>query len=122
MMLMVALQGVVCTLGGSYPAVEQYLRYLGTRHRKVGIPPELFPKFCDMLVATVAEYLGEAWDEELEGQWRTALAGATAIMLEGYGQDHYVFQMGLLAIKRTLATGQENPNSSPALRSILSQA
>src|SRR6516164_10356337 len=89
MMLMMALQGVVCTLGGSYPAVEQYLRYLGTRHRKVGIPPELFPAFCDMLVATVAEYHGDAWDEELERQWRTALAGATAIMLEGYRQDHH---------------------------------
>jgi hemoglobin-like flavoprotein len=89
MMLMMALQGVVCTLGGSYPAIEQYLRYLGTRHRKVGIPQELYPKFCEMLVATVAEYHGDAWDEDLARQWRTALAGATAMMLEGYHQDHH---------------------------------
>jgi len=89
MMLMMALQGVVCTLGGSYPAIEQYLRYLGTRHRKFGIPQELYPKFCEMLLATVEEYHGDAWDEELARQWRAALAGATAIMLEGYRQDHH---------------------------------
>ena len=89
MMLMMALQGVVCTLGGSYPAIEQYLRYLGTRHRKFGIPQELYPKFTEMLLATVEEYHGKDWDEELARQWRTALEGATAIMLEGYRQDHH---------------------------------
>jgi hemoglobin-like flavoprotein len=86
-MLMMALQGVVCYVGGSYPAVGYYLRYLGTRHRKLGIPEELFPKFCDMLLTTVAEFHGPAWDEELAGQWRAALAGASKIMLEGYKQD-----------------------------------
>jgi hemoglobin-like flavoprotein len=89
MMLMMALQGVVCSLGGSYPAVEQYLRYLGTRHHKLGIPQELYPKFCDMLLATVKEFHGDAWDEELAGQWRAALAGVMKIMLEGYDQDYH---------------------------------
>jgi len=91
MMLMMALQGVVCFFGGgNYPAVEQYLQYLGTRHRKFGIPQELFPKFCDALMATIAEFHGESWDEELADQWRAALAGATKIMLEGYRQDFHV--------------------------------
>ncbi|HMF17020.1 MAG TPA: hypothetical protein VKE98_07430 [Gemmataceae bacterium] len=67
MMLMMALQGVVCTLSGSYPAIEQYLRYLGTRHRKVGIPQELCPKFCEMLLATVEEYHGKDWDWPASG-------------------------------------------------------
>ena len=89
LMLMMALQGVVRFLGGSYPAVEQYLRYLGTRHRKVGIPQELYPKFCDVLVETVGEFHGDAWDAELAREWRAALAGTMKIMLEGYQQDFY---------------------------------
>ena len=90
MMLMMALQGVVFFVSGSYPAVEQYMQHLGTRHRKQGIPEELIPKFCEMLLATVAEFHGAAWDEKLSGQWRVALAGATAKMLEGYKQDFEV--------------------------------
>ncbi len=92
MMLMMALQGVVCFLGagGNYPAVEQYLQYLGTRHRKLGIPQELFPKFCDSLLATVEEFHGKDWDEDLAVQWREALEEATKKMLEGYRQDFHV--------------------------------
>jgi hemoglobin-like flavoprotein len=89
MMLMMALQGVVYFLRGNFPAVKMYLQYLGTRHRKFGIPQELFPKFCDALVATIAEFHGEAWNEELANQWRAALTGATNIMLEGYRQDFH---------------------------------
>jgi hemoglobin-like flavoprotein len=90
LMLTVALQGVVSLVGGKYPAVQEYLRYLGTRHRRHGVPQDLIPKFCNMLVATVEEFHGEAWDEELARQWRTALERATAIMLEGYRQDYHV--------------------------------
>jgi hemoglobin-like flavoprotein len=90
LMLMMALQGVVCYLGGQYPAVEQYLRYLGTRHRKIGIPQEHLPKFCDVLVATVKDFHGDAWDAELEDEWRAALAGAMQIMTDGYREDFHV--------------------------------
>jgi hemoglobin-like flavoprotein len=90
LMLMMALQGVVCVISGSYPAVEQYLRYLGTKHHRRGIPQELYPKFCDVLLATVEEFHGEAWNEELACQWRAALEGATAMMREGYRHDYHV--------------------------------
>jgi hemoglobin-like flavoprotein len=89
MMLVMALRGVLAEIDGRHPAVEDYLRYLGTRHRRYGVPQELFPVFCEVLVATVEEFHGEAWDEELAREWRTALAGATAIMLEGYRQDYH---------------------------------
>jgi hemoglobin-like flavoprotein len=92
MMLMMALQGVVCFLGGrgNYPAVEQYLQYLGTRHRKGGIPQELFPKFCAALLATIEDFHGKDWDEELASQWRTAIDEATMKMLEGYMQEFHI--------------------------------
>lgn len=92
MMLMMALQGVVCYLGGggNYPAVEQYLQYLGTHHRKSGVPEELFSKFCDSLLATVADFHGNDWNEELAVEWRAALDEATKKMLEGYRQDFHV--------------------------------
>jgi hemoglobin-like flavoprotein len=90
LMLMMALQGVGRVLGSSPPAVEEYLRYLGTRHRKHGIPPEFFPKFCEMLVATIADFHGEAWSDELAQEWRAALARASTIMLEGYREHYHV--------------------------------
>jgi hemoglobin-like flavoprotein len=91
MMLMMSLHWVACYVSGSYPAVvDQYLRDLGTRHRKQGVPQEFFPKFCEMLVATIAEFHGDAWNEELAEQWRVALARATHTMMEGYKQEYNV--------------------------------
>ena len=67
-----------------YPAIAKYLRELGVRHQRRQIPPELFPRFRDALVEALAQHHGEAWNAPLDQQWRRAIDGATAVMLEGY--------------------------------------
>lgn len=68
----------------SYPATEHYLQMLGRRHYSAGIPPELFGKFRDCLIETLAEVHGDEWDESLATQWQEAIDKATAAMLKGY--------------------------------------
>ncbi|HID23174.1 MAG TPA: hypothetical protein EYP14_12335 [Planctomycetaceae bacterium] len=73
-----------------YRTTEHYLKVLGTRHRKWGIPVELYAPFRDCLLETMAEFHGDDWTEELAGQWRKAIDKATETMLEGY--DHtYIY-------------------------------
>jgi hemoglobin-like flavoprotein len=69
---------------GPYPATENYLRYLGTKHHDRGIPPEAFPLFTAALMSTLERFHGAEWDEALAGQWREAIDRASETMLEGY--------------------------------------
>lgn len=71
-----------------YPATAMYLRYLGSKHAQRGIPIEEFPGFREALLATLAEFHGSAWSEELAFEWRSALDAAIALMQEGY-HTHY---------------------------------
>lgn len=66
------------------PAIELYLRYLGTKHHNLGIGTGDFPKFLDALFQTLKRFHGENWDSELERQWRAAIERATSAMFEGY--------------------------------------
>ncbi len=70
----------------AYPAIENYLGILGHRHGHRGIPPELYPVWGEAMLASLERFLGEAWDAGLAGQWREAIAGASRVMLEGYGR------------------------------------
>lgn len=72
------------------PAVELYLRYLGTRHRNLGVETGDFPKFCECLFQTLSRFHGEKWGPGLERQWREAIERANAVMLEGYAEHVYV--------------------------------
>jgi hemoglobin-like flavoprotein len=73
-----------------YPATRDYLQLLGHRHHVLGIPTELYPKFCDCLLKTLEGFHGNSWDAQIAGQWRAALQGATRMMLDGY-QKPYVY-------------------------------
>ena len=81
-MLTMALVGVK-----QYPVLNapahSYLKVLGTRHHDRGIPRELYPKFIEVLVETVADFHGDDWDESLGEQWTGALNLAVATMYEG---------------------------------------
>jgi hemoglobin-like flavoprotein len=69
---------------GQYPAIESYLKYLGSKHHDRGIPAESFPLFAAALLATLEQFHGADWNAELAGQWRAAIDRASATMLEGY--------------------------------------
>ncbi|MCS7466527.1 globin domain-containing protein [Stieleria sp. ICT_E10.1] len=67
-----------------YPALRRssqaYLEVLGTKHHGLGITNELFPKFIEVLVETIAEFHGSDWNAALDKQWTDALNYAAAIM------------------------------------------
>jgi hemoglobin-like flavoprotein len=90
LMLTMALAGVVRNYLGHSPALEGYLRYLGTKHHQVGVPEDSFVKFRESLLATLEHFHQQDWSPELAAEWDKALEQATKTMLEGYRQDFYV--------------------------------
>jgi hemoglobin-like flavoprotein len=67
-----------------YLATELYLKYLGHKHHRRDVPPELYPKWIESLLAALEKFHGRDWDDEAAGQWRAALDRASEAMLNGY--------------------------------------
>ena len=86
-MLTMALVTIEGHYSHSYPATEHYLKVLGCRHRNYGVPRELFPQFGRSLIATLREFHGADWDQELERQWNEAFEKATETMFVGYEEE-----------------------------------
>jgi hemoglobin-like flavoprotein len=86
--LTMALAMVENNFSHAYPATQHYLKVLGHRHHLLGIPADLFPKFCDCLLKTLERFHGDFWEAELAGQWRSALEKASRTMLEGYRKPY----------------------------------
>ncbi len=84
LLLSMGLNVVVTHYRNPCPATAQYLQILGSKHRDLGIPQELFGRFCDTLIEFLADFHGQQWSEELESQWRQALREAVKIMVSGY--------------------------------------
>lgn len=72
------------------PPARLLLQYLGTKHRNLGIPQELFGPFRDTLLEVLQRFLEEDWAEELATEWKTAIDDAAAVMFEGYSKDFTV--------------------------------
>ncbi len=66
------------------PAIEQYLQYLGTRHRAMEIPRSSYAKWIKSMMAAMRQFHGQQWSPELEQQWRSAIERARQLMLQGY--------------------------------------
>lgn len=59
------------------------LREMGQRHVGYGTQPEHYPVVRDTLVGVMADMAGDAWNEQLDQDWRGAIDAVAAIMLEG---------------------------------------
>ncbi len=68
------------------PAVELYLRYLGTKHHDLGIGREEYPKWVATMCDVLKEFHGQRWNSQLETSWRKAFQLAITLMLQGYEQ------------------------------------
>jgi len=84
LLLTMGLNVVVTHYRNPSPATAQYLQILGSKHRDLGVPQELFNRFCEALIEFLANFHGEQWSEELAAQWQEALRNAVKIMLSGY--------------------------------------
>ena len=69
-----------------YPATERYLRYLGTQHKKRGIPRDAYAKWRDAMVQTLQRFHGEEWTEELAAEWQAAFDESIAAVFVGYDE------------------------------------
>jgi hemoglobin-like flavoprotein len=74
-----------------YPlATRQYLKLLGTRHARKGVPRELYPAFQEVLLVALEEFHGPDWNDGLSRQWREAIESAVQLMFEGYDRPAHV--------------------------------
>jgi methyl-accepting chemotaxis protein len=57
------------------------LRELGRRHEQYGAQPAHYPVVADAMISAMTDVAGAAWDDEIAGDWRTALERVAEIML-----------------------------------------
>ena len=67
-------------------AFRAYLRVMGTKHKRKGVPQELYPKFLEALLVSLEEFHGEDWSDELAGEWADACQEVTELMFDGYDE------------------------------------
>jgi hemoglobin-like flavoprotein len=73
-----------------YPAMAEYLKYLGHKHHGRAILPDLYPKWRDALLDALARFHGPDWDDATALQWREAFERAREVMFEGYREPVHV--------------------------------
>jgi hemoglobin-like flavoprotein len=64
-------------------AIAPKLRQLGARHVAYGARPEHYPVVAEVLLASMAEIAGDAWNAEIAAAWAGALELVATAMLEG---------------------------------------
>jgi nitric oxide dioxygenase len=64
-------------------AIVPKLRELGARHVAYGALPEHYPVVGEVLIASMAKIVGDAWRPEFEAAWGEAFAIVAGAMLEG---------------------------------------
>jgi len=67
---------------GDLEALTPFLRQLAGDHRKFGVQPEHFGAVGEALLATLADFLGEGWTEQLAGDWTTAYQLVASVMID----------------------------------------
>ncbi|HEY3958400.1 MAG TPA: globin domain-containing protein [Streptosporangiaceae bacterium] len=64
-----------------------YLRQLGRDHRRFGVTARHYPEFMESVAATVREFAGPAWSDEVAAAWDAVLALVRETMLEAADAD-----------------------------------
>jgi len=59
------------------------LRDLGAKHVQYGVRAQHYPIVGSILLATLAEFAGDAWTEEVRSAWVQAYTVVSDVMLEG---------------------------------------
>lgn len=63
-------------------AVVPVVRELGAKHVGYGVAAEHYPLVGSILLATLAEFAGEAWTDDLQRAWADAYRVVSSVMLE----------------------------------------
>lgn len=71
-----------------YPAVTEFLHYLGSRHQDRRVPFDLYAKWRDTMLETLAAFHGSEWNDDISGHWRRAIDMAIDEMMNGY-TEHF---------------------------------
>jgi NAD(P)H-flavin reductase/hemoglobin-like flavoprotein len=64
-----------------------YLGELGRDHRRFGVTAKHYPEFMAALLATVREFAGPAWSDDVAAAWEAVLGLVTRTMLEAADAD-----------------------------------
>jgi hemoglobin-like flavoprotein len=89
-LLTIALKVLEAYHTDSYPAMAEYLKYLGHKHHMRAVLPELYPQWRDALLDTLEQFHGDDWSEAVSRQWREAFEKAYQVMLVGYQEPVHV--------------------------------
>ena len=64
-------------------SVAPKLRDLGARHVRYGALPEHYPVVGEVLIASMAQVAGDAWNEQYEQAWAAAYGVVAGVMIDG---------------------------------------
>jgi hemoglobin-like flavoprotein len=64
-------------------ALVPKLQAMGARHAGYGVTPEMYPLVGQVLLASMAELAGDAWNTGLADAWAEAYGVVAAAMLDG---------------------------------------
>ena len=67
-----------------YKAMDDYLKVIGYRHKRRGVPTDLYADWRDCMLDTLKEFHGDDWSDALETEWAEAIDLAVSLMLKGY--------------------------------------
>ncbi len=59
------------------------LQELGRKHLSLGVQPAQYLVFAEVLIATLAEALGDRWSDAMENAWRDVFGFITWHMIQG---------------------------------------
>lgn len=82
-------QSVVMVVEGAddLGSVVGALRHLGARHVSYGAEPEHYDLVCEVLIRTIASFVGDRWTPAHQQAWQAAIEVVCATMLEGAAQS-----------------------------------
>ena len=72
-----------------FPALKNYLRSLGRKHREMSVMPGEYSKFRTSLLQMLAEFHGDEWEETLAAEWSVAIDEAIELMLDSYQVEEF---------------------------------